>query len=279
MLGLPDKVCCNDLCIRRGVGQNEAVGRSGKHVDADTAEKDAFGFRNKLVSRTDDDVGFGHAKQPECEARHALHAAQSQDPVRAANIRRVDDCRIDADIRPRRRADADMVTTGHFCRRHGHDCRSDVAVTPSRHIASRRPARDRLLARDEARRQLHREICKTVLLHFGKPAHIVMCEADVVLELLGDLCRGSIDFVTGQHDVAAEAIKRCCIIPRLGLTTRLDIVEDGLDLVTDITGICLRSTSCLLEVFDTHHSFLNFHRGNAAATAPMPGPGKPGSSR
>jgi hypothetical protein len=45
-------------------------------------------------------------------------------------------------------------------------------------------ARDRFLAGDEARNDLHLHIAQRLFLRFGKLAHIVVREADIIFQFL-----------------------------------------------------------------------------------------------
>ena len=62
MLGLTDKIGCNDICICMRVGQNQAICWSCDHINANAAKKHAFGFGNELVSRPNKNISFGQPK-------------------------------------------------------------------------------------------------------------------------------------------------------------------------------------------------------------------------
>ena len=63
MLRLSDQIPGDELGGGRAVGDDEAVGRACEHVDADTAEKDAFGLGHELVAGSDQDVRFRQAEE------------------------------------------------------------------------------------------------------------------------------------------------------------------------------------------------------------------------
>ncbi len=102
MFGLADQVGRNDVRIGVLVCKDQAVGRASDHVDADTAKKDTLGFGNKLVARTDENVGLGQPEQAVGHCGHALHAAHGQNLVCATDVRGIDDGRGHTDAGARR---------------------------------------------------------------------------------------------------------------------------------------------------------------------------------
>ena len=213
MLGLADEIPGDKVRIGRFVGQDQAVGRTGEHVDADPAEQNALGFRHELVAGADQDIGFGQAEQAEGHCRDALDPTERQNCVGAAQVGRVDDRRRDPDTGPGRRTGGNVAASGDLRRGHRHQGRSDVAVPPARRIAPRRLARDRLLPRDQAGGDFDLHVADRVFLGLGKAADIVPGKADVVFELLGHLLCCGLDLVTSQDDVAVVAVESGRISP------------------------------------------------------------------
>ncbi len=268
VLGLADEVPGDDVRVGGLVGEDQAVGRAGEHVDADATEQDALGLGDELVAGADQDVGLRQAEQAERHRRHALHAAEGEDLVGAAEVGRIDDGGRDADAGARRRACGDVAAARDLGGRHRHQRRGDVAVAPARRVAPGRLARDRLLPRHHSRADLDLHVLDRRLLRLGETADIVPGEADVVLQLLrhGDGSGG--DLVAGQHHVAVVAVELRGISHRRFVAAGLDLVEDRLDGRPHVACIVGGLSRGLLEVFDGHGSLTCRCREAAGWKAP-----------
>ena len=62
MLGLADKVSCNNICICMSVSQNQTIGWACDHINPNAAKKHTFGFGNELVSWPNKNISFGQPK-------------------------------------------------------------------------------------------------------------------------------------------------------------------------------------------------------------------------
>ena len=87
-------------------------------------------------------------EQTERQCGDALHAAQRQDGVGAAQVHGVQDAGIDALARYRRRTGDDVAHARDLRRRDAHDRGGDVRVAAARHVASGRIDGDQALAGD-----------------------------------------------------------------------------------------------------------------------------------
>jgi hypothetical protein len=112
-----------------------------------------------------------------------------------------------------------------------------MAVTAAGHIAAGRFDGDGFLPGNETRNDLDLDIAQCGFLRFGEFAHIVMGETDVVLDLLRQACRGTLDLLPGDNDVAAVAVEFLRIFACSSLATGLDGIKDRLHGVADGTGI------------------------------------------
>ena len=130
-----------------------------------------------------------------------------------------------------------MAAARDLRRRHGHQRRCDVAVPPAGHIAARHLTGDRLLSGDQAGHDLDLGVDDGRFLRLGETAHVVMGEANVVLEFLGNLGRGRRDLVRRQNDVALVVIKLGGVFQRRFVATRLDLAENGLHGRAHVAGI------------------------------------------
>ena len=66
-----------------------------------------------------------------------------------------------------------------------------MGVAPTRRIAPGSINRDRLLASDQAGRNLHLHVCNGCFLRFGEAANIIMGESNIVFQLLRHFSSGS----------------------------------------------------------------------------------------
>jgi hypothetical protein len=85
------------------VGQDQAVGGPGEHVDADAAEQDALGFGHELVAGADEDVGLGQPNRPKVIAATPWTPPMAR-ILSAPQMWRCRRWRVDADAGTRRRA-------------------------------------------------------------------------------------------------------------------------------------------------------------------------------
>ena len=158
MFRLTNQIGCNDVGICRTIRQNQTVGWACDHVDANTAKQHAFCLCNELVTGTDQDIGLGQSEKAECHCGHALDTAHSQNLICATNMRRINNRGCNTYTRTGWRAGNNIVTSRNLGGCHRHDRASDMAITTTWNITSRRVYRDGLLTRDKARHHLGFEI-------------------------------------------------------------------------------------------------------------------------
>ena len=142
-------------------------------------------------------------KQAKRHGRDFLYSAHSKDGIRTAEIGSINNRRIDAFARLRRRARNDMIHTRSLGGSNRHNGRCHMRITPTRHITTRGLNRDLLLACKQSRGELDFKIDQCRSLFFGKPAYAIIGELNVVLHLLREFCGGGFDFFRGDNDVAA----------------------------------------------------------------------------
>ena len=104
MLCLTDEIGRDNGRIRTLVGEDQTVGGAGEHIDADPPEEDPFGLGDELIAGADQNIGCRQPEQSKGHGCNALHAAEREDRIGAAQVGGVNDCRVDADLRTRRRA-------------------------------------------------------------------------------------------------------------------------------------------------------------------------------
>jgi hypothetical protein len=104
-----------------------------------------------------------------------------------------------------------------------------MAVAPARHVAAGRLAPGIVFCpADVARNDFHLAIGQRGLLGLGEAAHIVMGEADVVLQLLRQLAGGGLDLLARRPDFAVVAVELFGVGEGRFLAAGLDFVEDAL---------------------------------------------------
>ncbi len=81
---------------------------------------------------------------------------------------------------------------------------------------------------DEPRDDFDLGVQHRCLLCLGKPAHIVMGEADVVTQTLGHLLGGRRDLVGRHDDLTLKLVELCRVSAGNVVAARLDLVEDRL---------------------------------------------------
>ena len=90
MFGLANQIGGDDRGIGGLVGNHQDFRRPGEHVDADTAVENALGLGHILIAGPDQNVGRVAGEQAEGKRRNALHAAEIEDGVGAAQIERIE---------------------------------------------------------------------------------------------------------------------------------------------------------------------------------------------
>jgi hypothetical protein len=121
-----------------------------------------------------------------------------------------------------------------------------------------------LLPGDEARHDLDLNIAQRAFLRLRKPAHIVMGEADIVLQLLRQACSRGIDFGSGDDDIAAIAVELFGIGARCRLTALLDLVENALHGFGDVCDSAFGSLGRFLQICGRHGTLLETSRRRRA---------------
>lgn len=133
-----------------------------------------------------------------------------------------------------------------------------MRVAPTRNIAAGGVARDRALAREQARAQLDLEIFDSRLLCLGEGADIVIGIADVVLQPRIDFAGGLLDLVPGENQVAGIAVKTFGVFAGGVIAIRLDIGKDVADGLFHIGRAVFATERCCLELGYTHRLILTF---------------------
>ena len=88
MLGLGKHIRGDMIGIGGGVGNKQNLARSGNRIDIDLAKHEAFGRRDKNISRTDDLVNFGDRRRAKRQRGDRLRSADAKNPVDAGNLGR-----------------------------------------------------------------------------------------------------------------------------------------------------------------------------------------------
>ncbi len=260
MLGLPDEVPGDEVRIGRRVGDDEGIGRSCDHVDTDLAEEDALRLGDVLVAGTDNYVGLRRAEHSECHGGNALHAAEVEDPVGAAQVHREERRGGYADTGSGRRAGRDMGNARDPGGGDGHHRRCDVAVAAARHVAAGGADRNLLLAGPETRQDLDGAVRDRALLGLCEAPDIVVREADVVLQSLGNMLPGSLDGLRRDDDLVFPPVEFACKAAGDLVAAALQPVEHGLHSGANLLVSAFRGLDRLLQVSDRHDNLCKLLR-------------------
>jgi hypothetical protein len=127
VLGLGDEIRSDEDGIGGVVGEDHALGRAGRQVDADEAGDLELGRRHPGVARSDDPIdgreGRCRVWQPEGESADGLGAARNEQGIDLEQAGGAEEDRIEHAIAVRGRCDDHLRDPGDAGRHDGHDQR------------------------------------------------------------------------------------------------------------------------------------------------------------
>jgi hypothetical protein len=133
VLRLREQVGGDPVRVAGLVGDDQDLGGSGDHVDADLAEHDALGRRHIGVAGTHDLGDRLDARCPIGECGHRLRAADAIDLVDACELRRRQHQRVELSVRRRHHHD-DARHARDFRGHRVHEDRGRISRGAARHV-------------------------------------------------------------------------------------------------------------------------------------------------
>lgn len=184
VLRLAQQIHRDDERIRRLVGDDEDLRRSGDQVDPDLPVQLALRLRDVGVARAREEVHALDRLGAEREGRHGLDPAEQVDLVRPAEVHRHDRRGGDLPV-DRRRARGDTPHSGDLRRHDRHVGGGDERIPATRDVRAGRRDRDRPLAEEDPGHRLDLEVRQRIALRLGEPADVRLGGPDVVHDLPG----------------------------------------------------------------------------------------------
>ena len=252
VLGLADQVGGDDVGVGAVVGNHQRLGGTRHHVNPHLPEQQALGFGHVAVARAYDDVRRLARKQTLRQRGDGLHPAQGQHDVRAAELQRIQNGRVDAVRAVCRGGRHDVLDAGYLGCAHAHDGAGRVGVAPSGHVATRRLAGNKPLPGAQTGHEFDIELLHGRALLPGKVGHALVGKADVVFHALRQGFFGARECLGSEHDGAVPAVQGMGVSAHPVFAADADFAQHGLHRLGGRGVGALGCQGCGLEVVRRH---------------------------